>query len=134
MDSFHLDFHGLDYQLHSDLEDELMGGELPCPLQAAAPGRPETGRGAGAEEREDFEDLENLDDLFDLDDPDDPDHAGYPEDDEGSCEDSCDDACGLFGDEFMDDGEEDPDDLFQDEDPEDDGAPEEQWPGSGRRA
>lgn len=115
MEAFHMDFHGLDYQLHSDLEDELMGGELPCPTQTAPP-EPLPEDGDDSPEQ----------DYFDID-PDDPDHAGFPEDDEGSCADDC-DPDGDVGDEFFRDEDpggssQDHDEIFQDEDPEDDGTP-----------
>lgn len=116
MERFHMDFHGFDYQLHSDLEDELMGCELPCPGKRRAPARADV----LAQQEPSDEPMDPLDPLEDdIEEPDDPDHAGFPDEDEGSCE----DACEVVPDEDpQEGGDQDPDDLFFDEDPEDDGS------------
>lgn len=73
-----------------DQEDALLEGELPCPAACL----PETFEDL-SENREDsfalferYEDDEQNDDT-DIE-PDDPDAAGFPEEDEGACEDECD--------------------------------------------
>lgn len=108
MEGLHLDFHDLDYQLHSDLEDELMGLELPAPLHSRQPSEADLASANGDGQEEDFDDLEDHD-------PDDPNHAGFPEEDEGSCEDLCD----VAPDEDAEEGSgEDPEDSEEFEDAE----------------
>lgn len=116
MERFNMDFHGFDYQLHSDLEDELMGCELPCPAKRRVPAAADVlaQQDAAAPIPEHSDDDFNEPDDFD--EPDDPDHAGYPDEDEGSCEDACENACDDACDDACEDACEDACDMACEDD------------------